>query len=160
APGKAAVICRRSASMSRFLSTPRDRRPLRFRPALELLERRDLPAAATPHFLVADTEPNDTLDQGQPLSSLAIGAAVRVQGQIASATDVDWYHFDVSSAEQLTLTLSGRAIASLYETDALATPLGHRQILQFAAGPSATRTIDLLPASYDIAVSGAGNRYF
>jgi hypothetical protein len=136
----------------------------RFQPGLEFLENRSVPSVAS--LTLREVEPNDTLAAGQPLGTVDVVQSVQVDGEIgngaAQAADVDWYHFHADQVEKLTLTLVGGGIVTLYQTDAEAVPLGHRQLVQFSslAGQSASSSLNVLPGDYDVAVSGLGNRYF
>ncbi len=118
--------------------------------------------------LLVETEPNDVLSQAQPLGTLQVADNLQVHGVIGNGTsvdaDVDWYRFDVAVPEKVTLTLDAPGVITLFDTDSLATPLGHRLIGQVegtASAAGATLAIDLLPGvAYYAAVSGGGNRYF
>jgi hypothetical protein len=131
---------------------------------VESLERRDLMAS-----LVAfrEIEPNDVLTQAQALSDLHVADTVQVQGVIGNGTshdaDVDWYQFNVADPSRVSLALNGPGVLTLYDTDSAAGPLGHQQIGQVQGtqlGRPTALPIDLLPGTYYVAVSGAGNRYF
>jgi hypothetical protein len=130
-----------------------------------MLERRDVPSTLAGVSVVADIEPNDVITGPQLLGAVDPGHITVVHGTIgnngAAGADVDWFGFDVGQTEKVTLTLNGSGVVSLYDNDAAVAPLGHQLILQFpAAGPATAHSIDLLPGSYEVAVSGAGNRYF
>ncbi len=131
----------------------------------EALESRDVPSSAPGLTVVTDIEPNDVITQARPLGSVDLGQVAQVHGTIGNnayaGADVDWFRFDVDQTEKVTLTLNGSGVVSLYDDDAAVLPLGHQRILQFnAAGPATAESINLLPGVYEVAVSGAGNRYF
>jgi hypothetical protein len=138
----------------------------RFQPGVESLERRELLAVASSQFvLLNEMEPNDVLSQSNFLATLAAGQGVEVRGTIgngASLADVDWYRFDAAGAAKVTLTLSGAGVLTLYDQNALATPLGYQQLGQAQgsdASPAAL-ALNVQPGAYFVAVSGAGNAYF
>jgi hypothetical protein len=76
---------------------------------------RSLPSVtAWPGLLrpLAETEPNDTLDQAQDLGNLTLSARGEAVGTIgngpAGAADVDWYRFTLDGPARVTLaTLDG-----------------------------------------------------
>jgi hypothetical protein len=133
----------------------------RFQPGLESLERRDMLAWSPQIVDISEVEPNDVLTQAQDLGPVDLAQRLNVRGSIGAGADVDFYRFGIDQAEKITLTLTGFGILSLYENDPLAAPLGHPLILQFATvGPAVARSINLLAGEYEVAVSGAGDRYF
>src|SRR5436305_13379097 len=84
------------------------RRPVRL--DLEALETRTLPAAFPAALLVADVEPNDTLDVAQSLGDITIAGHVAITGTIGgklSGADVDWFQFTLDDAALVTVTATG-----------------------------------------------------
>jgi hypothetical protein len=115
--------------------------------------------------VLTDIEPNDVITQPQQLGALDPGQVVQVHGTIGNTTfagaDIDWFAVNIAQAEKVTLTLNGSGVVSLYDNDSAVVPLGDAPILQFSAsGPATAQAINLLPGVYEVAVSGAGNRYF
>jgi hypothetical protein len=132
---------------------------------LEALERRDVPSSLSGIRVLTDIEPNDVITQPQQVGTLDPGQAVQVHGTIGNTAyagaDVDWFAFNVTQGETVTLTLNGSGVVSAYDNDPAVMPLGHALILQFtASGPATAHAINLLPGAYEVAVGGTGNRYF
>ena len=171
---------RGSSSSSGHRSRPARGRSLG--PVAEPLEGRQLPAlllfpaGVTP---VVEAEPNDTVDRAQPLGDLGATRAAGARGAIgagaSASADVDWYHFTLDSPATVDLTVgvgqmgkSFRGVVGLYNEDPFdfgdaVAPLGHRLMAQDEAalpGDFAHLTATLGAGSYDVAVSGAGNRFF
>jgi hypothetical protein len=123
--------------------------------------------------------PSETLDQAKNLTPGAEAVGYIGIGP-AGAADVDWYHFHLNSASEVTLATrdrtEGRALVSVLSLYNTADPftgdptvsdyyerLGHRLIAQSsgtAAAPDAGIDTLLGPGDYYVAVSGAGNLYF
>ena len=163
--------------LGRFCTGARSRPSARrTRPGLEPLETRFLLSGNPPpgpHNLVAEAEPNDTLDQAQLLGQLTRPTEVvgAIGNSPAGAADVDWYAFTLAAPTDVTLSAKPRAgqmgpVLSLYNNDPgdfdMYDPLGHRQLAQAGGGPGTPAVLseDLAAGTYYVAVSGAGNRYF
>ncbi|HYT88170.1 MAG TPA: DVUA0089 family protein, partial [Gemmataceae bacterium] len=145
---------------------------------VEHLEQRCLLSASPwPALLapLAEAEPNDTLDAAQQLGALDDTGRAEVIGAIAPAgADVDWYNFTLNSPASVDLTSlapadggQSAAILSLFnshpwEWSDPTTPLNYRFLAQSTLDGSGNAHItrDLGPGTYNLAVSGAGNRYF
>lgn len=129
-------------------------------------------------------EPNDTVSTASALvaaDNFALdlaGAAVAIgsigDGQ-SGAADVDWYHFQLTSAAEVSLTIRDQeggqhftSALSLYNADLFNfndwdNPQGYRLLAQVNGADSggyATLVCQLGPGSYYVAVSGFGNFYF
>src|SRR5437879_1942696 len=91
-------------------STRQRGRRLTFRLDIESLETRTLPSVTSwPGLLnpVAETEPNDTLDQAQNLGNLTTTPRAEVIGTISNGAvggGVDWYSFQLDRAANVSLT--------------------------------------------------------
>jgi hypothetical protein len=140
------------------LRTRRDHARLhRFQPGLESLERRELLSWAPELMFVNESRPNNLITQAQDVGPVDFGQGVQVKGAVATGTDVGFYQFEIDEAQDVTLRLAGTGIASLYQADTFA-PSGYQLLLQLNAGSS--QSINLLAGSYEVAVSGFGDRYF
>jgi hypothetical protein len=140
---------------------------LRTRLEMEVLEARALPSAAPGALVLAEQEANDVLTSAQDLTVVSPDQALDVAGTLGDGAsrdaDVDWYQFSLQSAGQVTLNLDRAGVLSLYQEDALAPPLGYQRVAQSDPTASLSATVltqTLLPGTYFVAVSGAGNRYF
>lgn len=134
---------------------------------IEHLEVRGL-LSATPladaAVVIAEAEPNDTLDKANELGLLS---RTLVTGTIdPQGADVDWFAFTLSEPSDVTLSATVGTLG-LYNNsngdfnDRLA-PIGHRLLAQDSASDSndAEITRSLAAGTYFVAISGAGNLYF
>jgi hypothetical protein len=163
----------------RFRSRHRSPRQLSARLHLESLEPRNLLSGNPGPTLFLP--PNETLDPNQLKELLPNREVVGILGQGPSgAADVDWYHFHLDLASDVTLrTLDqqeGRALVSVlslynttdpYNGDPTSSDyyerLGHHLLAQASGtsqAPNALIRRYLGPGDYYVAVSGAGNLYF
>src|SRR5262245_10274958 len=147
-------------------------RPRRWRPVLEQLETRDLPAITFSTLLPAESPVNDTLDQATPLALGTTGTA-EVQAVVgdspAGAADVDFYALNLAAPSQVNFRVSGdggsaplKSILTLYGPDPTVA-LKYRLVAQddgSTHGGDATLERDLGAGTWYVAVSGAGNRSF
>ncbi len=154
----------------------------RFRPHLEILERRQLLSNYTgsiAYQLFTEVDPNDTLDLAQNVSTLSQTTPIRVTGTIGGppgeVADADWYRFVLATPSKVCLTALApddsdavNAVLSLYSEDPFDfsdyyTPLGHRLLAQddgIDHGGATQLERALAPGTYYVAVTGSGNRYF
>ncbi|MGO9601762.1 MAG: Ig-like domain-containing protein [Isosphaeraceae bacterium] len=123
--------------------------------------------------------PNETLDQAVDLGDASIGSQLEEQGSLgkgpAGAADVEWYSFSLDQPARIVTNLTAapngssfQGVLSLFNNDPwdFGDPMdvdGHRLLEQVQAqSPGGNATIDQLlgPATYYLAVSGAGNLDF
>jgi hypothetical protein len=127
--------------------------------------------------------PNETLDQAVDLGNVSSGTQLLTQGSLgngpAGAADVEWYSFTLDQPARIVSNLmaapngsSFQGVLSLFNNDINTHPWdftdpmdvdGHRLLEQVEAqSPGGSVTINQLlgPATYYLAVSGAGNLDF
>src|SRR5687768_13657418 len=132
-------------------------RPIRQRPRrtlyLEVLEARHQPSVLIPADDVGDTLPA-ALDLAPALvSELRVESAIG--DNAAGGADVDWYRFQLNEPSNLTLTLSGGGVLSLYNDDPFSldrtvAPLHRRMLDQTSAGANGLGVLSgmLAPGTY------------
>lgn len=134
---------------------------------IEHLEVRNLPSAiplADLTIVVAEAEPNNTLDRANDLGLLA---RTLVTGTINDdGADVDWFVFTLSEPSTITLKSTAGTIglynSSYGDFNDRLDPIGPRQLAQDGTSDSQTTEIirSLAAGTYFVAVSGGGNLYF
>src|SRR5439155_16704698 len=120
---------------------------------------------------VPEGEPTTTAGVAQALGDLTTGGSAQVAGTVSAsvAADVDSYTLTLDQAAEVTVLAHAQSaggaapVISLYNTDPFNDPqdlVGHRMLVQSAGPGDPSIDLDLGPATYYLAVSGMGNRYF